>query len=99
MYDDDKVSKSAIANDRYRLIEFAARETSKDQTAITVQSQGSYAGAPDAIKMKMRVNGCAKAPRQVLANGRKVKHAFKENCVIFDVNFNPGSILTITIDK
>ena len=75
LYDDDRISPSALADGKYRLITFEAAEGG---TRIVAEARGTYPGAPKNISLNFVINRVAAPGARIRVNGRFVRANYDE---------------------
>lgn len=97
VFEDDRQSRSSLAKGNYALLTVEADNQPK-YTTLTVTAEGSYPGKPEARDLTFKVNGMAKAPRSVTANGTQVNVIFDRGTLTIPVT-GTALPLSIIIDK
>ncbi len=98
LYDDNRVSPSALSDRQFRLVKFGA-EADASGAVISISSEGTYAGAPERVMLDFRIN-CMDVPATVFADGMPVDAIYSsaERVVSFTVPFYPGNDMSIRIE-
>lgn len=98
LYDDNRVSPRSIEDGEYRLINFEGRQR-KGVVEIDVSAEGTYPGAPEAVKLHFVVNCIGKAPKSVEVNKTKTEYRFNPaaRTVEFEFEFRPEQPVTVKI--
>ncbi len=100
LYDDNHISPAAIADGEYRLIRFKGAATGKAIT-ISVNSKGTYKGAPAEIELTFAVNTLTARPASISVDGKKIKFDYDaaKGTATFTVRFTPGKTTNITLAR
>lgn len=72
IFEDDRTSRSSLAENRYAMIEITADNQPKYLT-LTAMQFGNWEGMPSERELTFVVHGLQKAPKSVTANGTPVK--------------------------
>ncbi len=101
MYDDDRISPSALADGNYRLVTFDGACAHSGLTTIDINAAGTYPGAPSKIRLDFAVKGVTSAPAAVSVNGRTVKsrHDAATATLTFSFDFVPSQNTHIAIQR
>ncbi len=101
MYDDDRLSPSSLADNRYRLITFDGTCAHNGLTTIDKNTPGTKPGATTKIRLEFAVKGVTSAPAAVSVNGRTVKsrHDAATATLTFSLDFIPTQSTHIAIQR
>ncbi len=99
LYDDDRISASALANGQYRLINFKGKASPDGKNiSIDISSTGTYEGAPSPLNLKIAVHGIA-SPANIGITKGSAKMGQQRDTVIADIVFYPDQPTTISVQQ
>jgi oligosaccharide 4-alpha-D-glucosyltransferase len=79
LYEDDGASFSAIAEEKFQLIHFAASNARKLLHFLIESDNGEYEGKSDSRELKIIIHNCKEKPERVYLNGRLLKLKKRKN--------------------
>ncbi len=97
LFDDNRTSPKSLENNQYRIINFKGATDRNGTSRISINSNGTYPGAPEKIKMTFKVFCPENA--QITVNGQETESVFNKenNSITFSVSFLPGKTTSINI--
>ncbi len=99
VYDDNRLSPRSLSEGQYRLLKVrGGTKADTGVTTLTVTSTGTYAGAPDEVRLNVVVRAAANAAT-VAVDGVPVDALYhpENRTVTFTTQYTPGSEMTITV--
>ena len=100
MYEDDLKSTRSLLENTYSLITFTGDATS-DATIITLNNNGTYAGACPVKTMTIELNGITAKPSSATINGKKatIKYNASTSTATISFKWNVADETTIIVNK
>lgn len=90
LYDDNRLSPTSLAYGQYRLITFNGATSDEGTIDISIESKGTYPGAPDRICLEFRICGVGAECRTLSVTDGKLKMLESADGQLrFSVEFNP----------
>ena len=99
LYDDNRISPSALANGEYRLVKFEGNVDENGSIKITISSEGTYPQAPKKLNLNFRVHNVSPDYKSIgIDRGDLVANGVSDGTMEFKVVFTPGIVTNVNID-